>query len=154
MKKETIFNQRLDFYWKLTAMYSVVLIIYALIKGTIVEGKFTIVLYDPFVILLLLIILFTVISLLFKMYNKKKLIIGEDYIEFVTKSRRKKFEMKDIEKIAIYKQKIIKMPAPIQVIKVKIKNRLRILRIRPSTFYNEDELIQKMTELSNKIKHQ
>lgn len=150
---EMLFEQRLDFYWKSIALYSTVLIIYSLIRGSISDGKFMLVLLDPFVILLTLFIAFTGVSLIFKILNSKRIIIGNDFIEFNTNSRQKKYTLNDIDRILIQKQRILKVPAAMPLIKIKIKNRIRILKIRPNSFYNEEELIEKIKLLHDNLKH-
>jgi hypothetical protein len=150
--KNLEFSQRLDFYWQYIAVYSVILLIYGLLKGTIKEFTIRLVLYDPIVILLGLFIMASALSMLFNYYRQKKIIIGPDFIIFKTRLREKKFLAKDITHISVGREKLIKVRrGAFRIIKIKLANRKRILRIRPSSFYEEDELVASFTRFKRRI---
>lgn len=149
-KKEKIFNRRLDFYWQYLSIYAIALLAYAVIRGTIVQTTLKIVLLDPVVLLLSLIIVITAISLLYHSLRKKSIIIGKDYIVFKSRNRQKKYSLDDIFRITISKDRRIRLKGIVKIIKIKIKNRRFPIRIRPSTFDSDFELIQAIAKLKKR----
>ncbi|MCX7880043.1 MAG: hypothetical protein N2517_05225 [Ignavibacteria bacterium] len=136
------FEKRLDFYWKSIAIYSIILILYALMRGTIERGRLTTVVSDPIVILLVAIIVFSIIGYVINTWKSPKIIIGKDYIIFKTRIREKKISITDIVKIQIGQEKIANLKHSFRVIRFFVKDRKRPFRIRPSYFSNEKELVE------------
>ncbi len=149
-QKEKIFNRRLDFYWQYLSVYAIALLAYAVIKGTIIQTTLKIVLLDPVVLLLSLIILITAVSLIFHSLRKKSIEIGNDYIIFKSRKRIRKYNIDDIFRITISKDRRIRLRGIVKIIKIKIKNRRFPIRIRPSTFDNDLELVQAIGELKKR----
>ena len=149
--KNESYSRRLDFYWQFIAVYAVALIVYSLLRGSIAEGSFTIVLTDPVVILLSLFIIGTSVGLMVNYYKKNEVIIGKDFIIFKSRFREKKYTVNEIIRIAIGKEKITKVRGAYHVIKIKLNTRKRIVRIRPSSFWNEHELVKSVTVLKKSI---
>jgi len=149
-QKEKIFNRRLDFYWQYLSVYAIALLAYAVLRGTIVQTTLKIVLLDPVVLLLSLIIVITAISLLFHSFRKKSIVIGKDYIVFKSRNRQRKYTLDDIFRITISKDRRIRLRGIVKIIKIKIKHRRFPIRIRPSTFDNDFELIQAIGKLKKR----
>ena len=145
------FSQRLDFYWQFIAVYALALLAYSLLKGTIVNYTISIVLKDPVVILLLFFMCITAISLALNSYKKRSIIIGKNFITFKSRLGEKRFEIDKILRIAIAKEKVIRIRRRIPVIKISVKDRKRIIRIRPSTFWNDKLLVQSITQLKKQF---
>ena len=143
------FVQRLDFYWQYVAIYAIVLIIYALFKGTFSEGTFSVVLFDPVVILLAFFILSSTIVMGINAYKRKTIIIGSDYIIFKSRFRSKKYSREDIVRIGIQQKRFPRIPGSLHIVKIRIKKRRRTIKIRPSSFWNEKELIRSINNFKN-----
>jgi hypothetical protein len=145
------FHQRLDFYWQSIAIYAVVLLLYGLFKGSLEKGEFTIALYDPVVILMSLFMLASAIGLAVNYYKNKSVTVGKDYLIFRTRLHEKRFTAGDIIRIGIKREKPMKMHNRFSVIKIKVKSRRRVIRIRPSSFWNEPELIHSVIQLKKNL---
>jgi hypothetical protein len=144
------FLKRYDFYWKFISLYAVAILVYGLLKGTIDEWTFTVVLLDPVVILLIIFIFFTYVGLSIESYKKAKVIIGKDFFILRNRFRQRKFSSSDIAKIIIGKE-VIRGQGKFRIIKIKLQNRRRILRIRPSGYWNDVELLNEFTQLKRNI---
>jgi hypothetical protein len=146
------FSHRLDFYWQYIGVYAIVLLIYSLFRGTIEEGTFTLKVRDPIVILLVVFIVGSAIPLLISYYKQNKIIIGIDYIIFKTRFREKKYMLNEIQRINLGKERLFKMRrGAMRVVKIKLKNRIRVIRIRPSSYWNEEELLQSLIRLKKAL---
>lgn len=146
------FNKRLDFYWQYTTLYLVVLLIYTVIRGTISEGKFEVVIYDPIVVLLLIFVVASGLSLLYNYNRKLSIIIGADFIIFKSRFREKKYTISDIKAIHLGREKLLKVRrGAYKIIKIMLNGKRHVIRIRPSSFWNEDELVNAVTRLKKAI---
>lgn len=150
---EQVFEQRLDMYWQYLTVYLLVLIIWAVLRGSFSSNTISIVYQDPVVILLLLITIGTGITFLYNFYKKRTIIIGKDYIVFKTRWKEKTYTINDIIRIAFGKERNLRVVSKFRIIKFKVKNRRRIIRIRPTTFKNETELVQAISKLKKNIAH-
>lgn len=145
------FVQRLDFYWQYISAYSIVLLIYGIAKGSIDEGTITMQWHDPVVLLLFL---FMILSSLFLLYNslkKKSIVIGDSYIQFRTRTKERTYNADDIKKIYIGKHHKAQLPVTFRIIRIRIKSRKYLIRFRPSNYWNDKELLQKVNELKQVI---
>lgn len=146
-KQNITFTQRLDFYWKSISVYAIALIVYCLLRGSFNDYTFTIVLYDPVVLLITVFIIGSAISVAIQYYKRLTIILGYDFIIFKNRFKEKKYTLDQIQKIYLSKQKIMPYGKKIKVIRIKTKNRKRFIRIRPSSFWNETELVKSITNL-------
>ena len=136
------FHRRNDFYWKSIAIYSMILIVYSLIRGSFgANNTINVVVLDPVVILLAIFILVSTFSLIMSYYKNLSISINKDSIIFKTRNREKIYKILDIDKIAYGREKLFRRKGVYGVIKIKLMNRRRILRIRPSSFWEERALI-------------
>lgn len=147
------FRQNLEFYWRSIAVYSIVLIFYMLVFGTIEEGTFAINSTNPVVILLILIILSTSISLLYKLSRKRAIIISNNYIIFKSRFKQKKYFSNEIIEIKFSRERIFHSRRKYGIVKIKLPNRKLYVRVRPSAFENEEHLVKLLINISKKIKN-
>lgn len=148
---EQEFRYRLDFYWQAVAVYALALIAYALVKGSIIDGSFTITLHDPIVIVLMAVVGISCLVSLVAWFMKRTITIGADYIRFRNRFRTRTFSRKDIHAIALGKQKLVKVRGSYRVAKIRLAHRRRLLRIRPSLYEQEQELVQALVSLKRRI---
>lgn len=146
LNKVNVFTRRLDFYWQFIAVYAITMIVYALIKGSIDEWKFTVVILDPVVILLAIFILATFIGLIESKYIRHELIIGQDFITIKNRFRERKFSSKEILKITLGRENL-RYKGIHKVIKLRVSTRRRPFRIRTQSYLNEKALIQSIVHL-------
>jgi hypothetical protein len=142
--EEKEFTRRFDFYWQSIAMYAVALLIYSVLKGSVSEATLTLVLYDPVVILLSAIIIGTGGTLLVRLYKNARIRIGQDYILFKASYREKKYTREDISRISMGREKITQFSGRIRIVKVRIKDRRRPIRIRPLSFWHSADLMHEL----------
>jgi len=145
------FIKRLDFYWKSISFYAIGLIVYIILRGTIVNKTISIVFYDPIVALLLLFIISAGIALLWKYIKNISLIVGKDYITFKTRFRESKYHIKDIKRIYFGRENTLQKRNFIRIIKIRVNGRKRIIRIRPSSYWNERDLMLAIAYIKSKL---
>jgi hypothetical protein len=146
------FSRRLDFYWKYIAVYALAIILYALIKGSFEDRTLTVMLVDPVVILLAVFIFLTALGLLIESSKKKEIIVGNDFIVFSNRFRKRTFTKDDIARIYIGREHA-KYTGKFRIIKIKLKHRKRPVIIRPSSYWNEQKLISRFGKLKRNISH-
>ncbi len=151
--KPAVFQQRLDFYWQFIAVYSVILLFYSLMRGSIEEGKITLVLNDPLVLLLAFFIITTSLAMLVTLYRRRKIIIGKDYIIFKNRFRQKKYSADEIIRISLGRVNRLKKRAAYRVIRIKVRKRRRAIRIRPNAYWDDKELIHSIMKIKKLIRH-
>lgn len=141
-----------DFYWKSLAMYGAALLLYAVLKGTIDEGTLSIALSDPIVILLGGFVLFSSIALFINFYTQRVIVIGEDFIAFRNRFRERVFRINVLQSIMLRKERRFTVNS-LKVVKIYVHGKRRPLRLRPSLFENEHELLHDLTRLKKLIPH-
>jgi hypothetical protein len=152
-KKQTeeYFTPRLDFYWQSISVYAIVLIIYSILRGSIENWEMKIILIDPVVILLSLFIVGSALGLIFNLYKNKTIIIGKDFIVFKSRFGERKYLLNDIQRISLGKEKIFQFRGAHRMIRIKLNDRPRLLKIRPSSFWDDRKLVNSMTRLRKSL---
>jgi hypothetical protein len=140
------FRYRLDIYWKSLAIFSITLLVWSFISGAMESDGFDVSLTDPISILLIGILGLTLLSMLIAMYKANRIIFFPDHIIFKNRIRRKKIEKSDIISVEAGREKTFGEDDLYSVIRVNLKNRKRPLRIRPSMFYEEQQLTAMLLE--------
>ncbi len=144
---EKTFRYKLDFYWQTLLIYTVILIAYALIRGTINLKTLSISFQDPLVVLLSIFVVVTFIFLVVNYILKRSITVGKDFIQFSNRFRKNKFELPEIEKIFVTFESRIKTRGRFTIIKLKIINRKWYIRIRPSIYTEDKELMKSIDRL-------
>lgn len=139
--KQSVYHRKLDFYWRFLSIYTISLLVYSILKGSMENWTISIVLRDPLVILLIIFILITFGGLIYNFYKKAEIIIGKDFIIFKTRFREKKYSFIEINKIIIGKDRAIRIKSSSPLIKLFVTGRRTSIRIRPSSYQNEKNLI-------------
>jgi len=127
------------------------LIIVALLRGRFIEGTYSLVLNDPIVLLLAAFIIISFITVVFDFYKNLTIIVGKDFLIFKSRFVEKKYLLSDIDKITVVRERYKRFPNKMKIIKIRLKNRIRTLNIRPSSFWNEQELISSISRLKGLI---
>lgn len=149
---EKVFKQRLDLYWQSISSYAIIMVVYSIIKGSIEAREFSMTLQDPIVILLQIFIIITSVALLFQAVKGRTVIFGKDHIVFKSRLGEKKYNISDISSLFVSKQNFKnKIPTRNRLFKMRIKNRRRLIRIRPSSFHNDAELLESLLNLKKRI---
>jgi hypothetical protein len=139
------FKVRIDFYWQAVALYALTLIAYivvrALWESTLQQGIVTVVLTDPIVVLLGAFVIGSSLVLLFNWLARRSIVVQNNGITFSSRFHERTFTADEIERIAVGRDQRIKVRGMFSVIKIKIVNRRRPLRIRTALYNDEQGLI-------------
>ncbi|MFP4526958.1 MAG: hypothetical protein ACLFQX_00295 [Candidatus Kapaibacterium sp.] len=144
------YHRRYDFYWQSLSMYAIALLLYSLLRGTVVDGNFSLVLYDPVVILLAIFVFGTGITLLVKLYKRASIIVGPDYLLFRTSYREQTYHARDIEKMSLRRERLMRFGGRRRLVRIRIAGRRRIIRIRPLSFWGAADLMHDLAEFKKR----
>lgn len=145
------FTKRVDFYWQFIAAYALAIFIYGLFRGSFLDGVFHINLLDPVVIMLLFFILISFAGLIKDKLMNRRLIIGPDYFILKNRVKEKRFDLKDIARIRIARERAFKIRGYNRIIKIRMINKKRWLRIRPNNYSNKRLLYNSFIAFKNKV---
>src|SRR5574344_814909 len=145
------FSQRLDFYWQYLTAYFVAMLIYGVAMGSIHAGYLTIRWFDPVIILLLLFMMASAFFLLYNFWKKKSIVVGDDYIIFYARRKERIFHAEDIQKIYIGRKRHISLPNTLRIVKIKVKSRKMFIMFRPSSYWNDKELMRRIHVLKQNL---
>ncbi|MGE5480190.1 MAG: hypothetical protein ACM3U1_07145 [Chloroflexota bacterium] len=147
-----VFRQRLDFYWQYIGAYSILVIVYAVIFGSYREGRLSIKFNEPFVLLLIGFILYSLFSWLINLYMRREIVIGDDYFVFKTRFGTKKFTSDNVSRIKIVKQLLNRRELDYRSIRIISGDYKRRIRIRTSAFEDQGNLLEHIREFKRKWK--
>jgi len=144
------YKQKLDFYYNLLIIYLVFLVFYVVIRGEFSEEKFSILIKDPILYIVLLFLLFFIMVLLGNVIRAKVLIFESDKIILKNRFGQRELDKSEIILVRFLRERkrFKEDKSPIRIVKLKLKNRKRFLRIRVSEFNNEKELINEFKNIS------
>jgi hypothetical protein len=146
-----LFKRRFEFYYQSVAVYAVALILYAVIKGTFAESEFRLVFRDPIVYAFIVVLIYSVGVLVLNMLFQRDVVVTEDSIVLQNRFDSRTISLSDVEWIQVGRPKRMKMRGSYRVIKLKLKNHLRAVRINPVHFHDEQGMMELFTELSRKL---
>ena len=146
--EEKVHKHRMDFYYQSLVIYLIFFAAYVLIKGTIGESFKS--LYDDpiFYILILFIVLFLGIVIV-NIIRAPMIVLKQDRIVFHNRFGSREVMLSDIINVKIGKKRRAEEEVTYRIIKLKLKNRRKQLRIRANDFERGNELIKEFL----KIKH-
>lgn len=151
-KKEYIFSQKLNLYGQFLALYIIILMIFIFIRSLISEEPLISILYEPLVMLMLIIIALTSIALLILTIKKRQVIFGTNYIIFRNRFFSKKILFKDIESIRISRSPSKVVNSGAMLIRIKVKNKKKIYLVRNASFNEEKKLLHLFVKLREKMR--
>jgi len=144
------YKARLDFYYKLLAIYLLFLVVYSMLKGSFVSGEFSLTFHDPIIYMTMFFLVIGLIAWLTALIRGKELEFLSD--RFILKNRFGSREIRNDEVISIRfsreKKRYKEEKSEIKRVRIKLKDRHRLLRIRVSEFYDEKKLINEFKNLS------
>jgi hypothetical protein len=151
---QKIFKYKLDFYYKSLIIYLMTLIIYIIIKGDFFNERFEVVIQDPIIYVIAIFISFFIIVLISNAILSREIIIDEDKIIFKNRFREREIKKNDILLVKFSKQKKIRTEkrSDVRLVKLKLKNKRRYIRVRLNDFQDEKELVNEFRILAKKLK--
>lgn len=148
MKHE--FRYKLDFYYQQTLIYLVTLVLYAAVRGTLIENNFTLVFDDPIMFIITFFAAAAFITLLLNRVRDRKLILSDDEIIFQHRFNRRRIAVTDIEWIHIGKERFVQTAGRFQAVLIKTKHRRRAFRIRIGRYEREKELLKLIEQIAER----
>ena len=144
-----VFKYKLDFYYQQALMYLVTLILYAGIRGNFIEDTFAFVFRDPILYIIALFVIMSFAALILNRVRDRRLIISENRIIFKNRFEERVIPLDDIDWIRIGRERRVQTGGRFQVIQMKLKGRLRLMRIRVGRYDHEKELVNEMHRIAN-----
>jgi hypothetical protein len=151
--QEKVFHYKLDFYYQQALIYLIVLILYVGIRGNFLEDTFAFVFRDPMLYIIILFVLGAFVALILNRIHERRLIIGENKIVFKNRFDEKVVGLDDIDWIRIGRERQVQTSGRYQVVQMKLKGRLRLVRIRVGRYDHEKELVSEMQRIANLRPH-
>ena len=149
MEERKVFSYRLDFYYKSLIIYLFFLFAYSLLRGNFTQENFSMVFKDPIIYISLAFILFTLISLIVNAAKAKRVIFEGSKVIFQNRFGSREISKEEIIHIRFSRErgKRVDGSRKIRIIKLKLQNRKRYLKIRLGEFQNERSLIQEFKKI-------
>lgn len=149
---ERVYKYRLDFYYKSLIIYLITLIIYIIIKGRFFQERFEVAVKDPIIYVIVMFIAFFLIVLLANAVRAREIAIDENKIIFKNRFGQREVYTKDILHVRFSREKrrSSENRSDVRIVKLKLRNRKRLLRIRLNDFQNEKELMNEFRNISKK----
>ena len=144
-----VFRYKLDFYYQQALIYLITLILYAGIRGNFIEDRFAFVFRDPILYIIMLFVLFSFVALILNRIRDRKLIITENRIIFKNRFEERVIALDDIDWVRIGRERRVQTGGRFQVIQMKLKGRMRLMRIRVGRYDHEKELVSEMQRISS-----
>ena len=141
------FKYKLDFYYQQALLYLMTLILYSGIKGSITTEEFVVTFKDPIIIIILFFVLGSFLTLLLNYLKRRKIVISENSISFEHSKGSKSILVSEIEWAHIGKETMVRTAGTNQVVLLKVKNRLRVYRIRIGRYERNNELLNSLRDL-------
>ena len=146
-QNKKVFKYNMSFYYQSTIIYFVAFILYLVIRGEFVEDSFTLITKDPIIYFFAIIVFVSVVTLLYNLYKNRHLEITSDGLAFVNRFGERNFKFEDMIRVKISRRK----RSALRLVRIKLKNRKRPVVIRPHDYENENELLENLVEIKNKI---
>ena len=146
-----VYKYNMSFYYQSTIIYFVVFVLYIIIRGEFIEDSFTLITKDPIIYFFAIIVFISVLSLLYNLYKNRHMEVSDEQISFVDRFKRKSFNYDDMIRIKISKKRGPSKRSSLRLIRIKLRNRRRLVVIRPSDYENADELLKFFDDLRIRI---
>ena len=147
------YKQRLDFYYNSLIIYLLFLVFYVLIRGEFSSERFILLFKDPILFIVIIFILFFLFVLATNYIRAKKLIFDNGKIILKNRFGQRELIKSDIifVRYSRERKRFREDKSQIRTVKLKLKNRKRLLRIRLSEFNNEKELINEFRNIAREL---
>jgi hypothetical protein len=150
---EKVYKTKLEFYYRSLVIYLLTLVVYILIKGKFFQERFEVVFKDPIIYVISIFIIYFVIVLITNSVSAKKLVFDEKDLTIRNRFGQRRIGIKDIVGVRFSrpKRKSKEDSSNVRIVKLKLLNRRRQLRIRVNDFENEKELEAEFRNISRKL---
>jgi len=148
------FKRRFEFYYQSVAVYAVALILYAAIRGTFGGSEFKLVFKDPIVYAFIIVLVYSLVVLALNMLYQRDVVVTDDAIVFQNRFDSRTISLPEVEWIQVGRPKRMRVRGSYRVIKLKLKNHMRALRINPVHFHDEQGMMETFAALKERISPQ
>ena len=152
---ERVYKYKLDFYYKSLIIYLITLIIYIFIKGRFFQERFEVVVKDPIIYIIIIFIGFFLIVLIANAIRAREIVINSTKIIFKNRFGQREVAINDIMHLRFSREKrrANEERSDVRIVKLKLRNRKRLLRIRLNNFQDERELVNEFRTISRRLSH-
>jgi hypothetical protein len=144
-----VYKYRMDFYYQLLVIYFVFFVLYAVIKGQFFEEKFQLVFNDPIIYILILFIAISLLIIVINIVRNRQIILKSDRIVLKNRFGSREIFFNEILSIKIGKRRKRFEEATYRIIKIKLTQRRKWLRIRANEYERGPELIREFLKIKN-----
>lgn len=148
---EKTYSQKLDVYYISSITYLVVLVIYAVIAGTMVGDRIQMVWDDPIIYLLALCVVVSLGGLIVAGVLCKRVIIRDSELVFATRFKKRIIRPDEIVWIAVRRGSRGKVRDGIaeRAARIRLKGTRRRLWVRPSGFTDGEQMMKELIRWAN-----
>jgi hypothetical protein len=150
--EDKIYKYRMDFYYQSLVIYFVFFVLYAVIKGNFFEEKFQLVLNDPIIYILIVFIAVFLAIIIVNIITNRQIILKNDRIVLKNRFGSREIFYNEILNVRIGRRRKRSTDTPYRIIKLKLKNRKKWLRIRANEFERGSELIREFLKIKSPAK--
>jgi hypothetical protein len=150
--EDKVYKYRMDLYYQLLLIYVGFFFLYAVIKGRFFEEKFTLVFNDPIIFILAIFILIFLLIVLVQIITARQIILKSDRAILKNRFGSREIMYNEILNIKIGRKRIKNDETPYRIIKLKLLNRRKWLRIRSNDFERGSDLIKEFLKIKNPVK--
>jgi hypothetical protein len=145
--EERVYKSRMDLYYQLLVLYLVFFILYILIKGKFFEEKFELVFNDPIIYILIIFIPIFFLIVVVNIIRSRQIILRDDRIILKNRFGSREILFSEVINIKIGRKRMRREDIPYRIIKLKLRNRRKQLRIRANEFERGPELIREFLNI-------
>lgn len=150
--EERVYKYRMDFYYQSLVFYLIFFVLYAVIRGNFFEEKFILVLNDPIIYILVLFILLFLVIVIMNIIRNRQIVLKPDKIVLKNRFGSREIFLNEILNIRIGKHRKRWQDETYRIIKIKLLNRRKWLRIRANDYEKGHELIREFLKIKNPAK--
>lgn len=147
MQEET-FRHRLDIYYLATIGYVVTLVVYTIVRGTLIGDTFSVVWQDPIVYLLAICSVVSLVALIVVAVSDRRIIVSNHELRFRTRFRERVLTPDEIAWIGFRRERPVRGGQPYPAARIKLRSRRRLLRLRPVSFERSSQLARAIRDFA------
>ena len=144
--QEKVYRHRMDFYYQSLVIYLIFFALYVLIRGTVGES-FKLLYNDPIFYILIFFILVFLVIVVMNIIRAPMIILKDDRIIFKNRFGEREVMLSDIISVRIGRIRKRDEEMTYRIIKLKLKNRRKQLKIRANDFERGGELINEFLKI-------
>lgn len=147
MQEET-FRHRLDIYYLATIGYVVTLVVYTVVRGTLIGDTFSVAWQDPIVYLLAICSAVALIALIIVAISDRRVIVSGRELRFRTRFRERVLTPDEIAWIGFRRERPTRSGQTYPSARIKLSSRRRLLRLRPVSFERSGQLARAIRDFA------